>query len=168
MRNVLLTIMILAAGLTARAENFRKWTEAESKRQIEAKIVGKRLDGSQANLRMRDGKSVWIETERLIEGDQEYIRNWVKPVDHITARVKGFGKGWKTIEVTAVAGSGPLTVKAYWTAQGEQPKGYPKVFKLGKGEESTFTYKASDEYTVKAWSGKELVDEERWDSKTGL
>jgi hypothetical protein len=168
MQFILAPIILLLVITRTYAEDYRKWTEAESKRQIEAKIVDKKLDDSEARLLMRDGKALWMTKERLIPEDQKYIEDWIKPVDHITARVVGSGKGRKKVEVTAVAGSRPLVVKAFWRDSGEQPKGYPKVYNLKKGEEKTFTYEASNEYIVRGWSGKDLVDEEGWNTKTGL
>jgi hypothetical protein len=167
MRSFLLLLTLIVSALCSHAEDFRKWTDAESTRQIDAKIVDKKLDNSEAKLLMRDGSSLWLKTARFVKDDQMYIERWVKPVDHITARIVAFGDGWKKIEVTAVAGSRPLTVKAYW-GTGKEPKGYPKVVKLKRGEEKSFTYKASNKYRVKGWAGDELVDEERWDTKTGL
>ncbi|MGA0900656.1 MAG: hypothetical protein ACO3SO_09650 [Luteolibacter sp.] len=168
MRFILIPIILLLPLTRIYADDFRKWTEAESKRQIEAKIVDKKLDDSEAKLLMRNGKAIWMSKDRLIPEDQKYIEIRIKPVDHISARVVGSGKGRKKVEVTAVAGSRPLVVKAFWKDSGKQPKGYPKVYKLKKGEEKTFTYEASNEYIVRGWSGKDLVDEEGWNTKTGL
>ena len=163
-----MTLVFIGSIIALDAEDFRKWTEAETKRQIEAKIVDKKLDDSGAKLLIKNGKAIWISADKLIPEDQKYIENWIKPVDHISARVVGSGKGWKKVEVTAVAGSRPLTVRAFWKDSGSQPKGYPIVYKLKKGEEKTFTYKASNKYIVRARAGEDLVDEEGWNTKTGL
>ena len=168
MQRVILSMVFLAAVMGTKAEDYRQWTEAETKRQIEAKIVDKKLDDSEAELVMRNGTSVWMKKDRLIAEDQKYIENWVKPVDHITARVVGSGQGWKKVEVTAVAGSKPLVVKAFWRGWGRQPRGYPKVYKLKKGETKTFTYRGGNKYVVRGFYGNEKVDEESWDSKSGL
>ena len=168
MRILLTTLTLFGSIIGLHAEGYRKWTEAETKRQIDAKIVDKKLDDSEAKLLMRNGKVIWMSAERLVPEDQKYIKDWFKPVDHISARVVGSSKGRKKVKVTAMAGYRPLIVKAYWKDKGSQPEGYPKVYKLKKGEEKTFTYEASNEYVVKGWSGKELVDEEAWNTKTGL
>jgi hypothetical protein len=86
----------------------------------------------------------------------------------LSARVVGSGKGQKKVEVVMIAGSKPITVRAYWRDGGRLRKGYPKVYNLKAGEKKTITYVASNEYIVKAWAGKELVDVEAWNSKTGL
>ena len=168
MRLILTTSLFLATLSGLRAENYRKWTDAETKQKTEAKIVDKKPDDSEAKLFMRNGKEVWMRKDRLVQEDQEYIENWIYPVDHISARVVGSGKGKKKVEVTAIAGSMPLVVKAFWKDLGKQPKGYPKVYKLKKGEQKRFTYEASNKYVVKAWSGRNLVDAEAWNTKTGL
>ena len=166
---LLLTITLLIATLTGvRAEKYRKWTESDSKRQIEAKIIDKKLDDSEAKFLTSTGKRIWIDKGKLIPEDRKYIENWVKPVDHISARVVGSGKGWKNVKIVAVAGSRPLVVKAYWREIGKQKKGYPKVFKLKKGEEKTVVCRVGNNYTVKGFVGRELVEEEKWNRKTGL
>ncbi len=162
----LLLLLVTVTGLYA--DEYRKWTEAETKRQIEAQIVDKKFDDSQAKLIFRDGKVVWMNTIGLIPEDQKYIKNWVVPIVHITARVVGSSKGRKKVEVTAIAGSRKLTVKAFWNEKATQPKGYTITRELKIGEKITFIYEASNEYVVKGWSGKELVDEESWNKKTGL
>ncbi|MFU8772596.1 MAG: hypothetical protein ACNA8H_09280 [Anaerolineales bacterium] len=123
---------------------------------------------SEVRVLMRSGKTVWLRKDRLIPEDQRFIDNWIKPVDHISARIVGSSKGKKKVMITAMAGSRPLVVKAFWRDSGSQPKGYPIVYNLKEGEKKTFTYEASNKYVVKGWSGNELVDEEAWNSKTGL
>ncbi len=142
----------------------RTWTESESKREIVAEITDKKLDSSEAELRLQNGKRVWIKAERLIEADQEHIKKWIKPVDHLKVRVVGSGKGTKKVEVTAVAGSRNLRIVAQRSPNDQRPI----TRTLKPGEEATFTYDAGNNYVVKAWDGKELVDEESWNKKTGL
>lgn len=165
-RVFLIALSIFGCLTGLRAGEFRKWTEAETERVIYAMIIDKKLDDSEARLSKRGGKSFWIAKDKLIEEDQKYIEEWVKPVKHITARVIASGNGGKKVEVTAVAGSKDMTVKAYWDGKKKQPKGYPKIYEVKKGEELKFTYKAGNKYTVKGFYGDEVVDEESWDSKT--
>ena len=155
---------LIAASLSIGSAEIRTWTETETKREIIAEITDKKLDGSEAQLRLRNGKTVWIKAQRLIEDDQEYIKKWIKLVDHLKARVVGSGKGTKKVKVTALAGSRNLKIVAQ-QSPGDQ---LPIVRTLKPGEKVEFTYDASNNYVVKAWDGKDMVDEERWDKKTGL
>ena len=168
MRLFHIAMLLLATLAGLRAEDYRKWTEDETKQQIKAKMISKNLDGSEAKLLMLNGKIVSMSKSRLIAKDQDYFENWVDPEDHISARVVGSGKGWKSVKIAAVAGNNSLVVKVFWRDSGKQPKGYPKVYKLKKGQEKTFTCKVSNDYKVQGFSGKKLVDEERWNKKTGL
>ena len=164
---IIVTLFNLAALLHGE-EPFRQWKEADGKRSIEAKIVDKRLDDTAARLVLKGGKSLWIEAKVLIKEDQDYIKNWIKRTKHIKAKPVAMGKGWKRIKIEATAGSRDLVVKAYWRSKGKQPKGYPKVFKLKKGEEKIIEVKVGPEYMVRGYHKKEIVDEEKWNTKTGL
>lgn len=165
MRAAFILLLALTTSLKAvETENLRKWTESESKKVIEARIVDKTSDNAKARLEFAGGTQVWVEASRLSEKDKEYIRKWIKPIKHITARVVGSSKGGKKISVTVKAGSRHLSVSAY-RYPGDRK---PIKKKLKPGGEVAFTYTASNRYIVKAWSGGKLVDRESWDSKTGL
>jgi len=145
------------------AEAFRTWTEAETKRTIIAKIKDKKIDDSEAHVLTKDGKSIWLKSVELIKKDQEYIKKWVKPVDHLSVRVVGFKKGSKKLEVIAVAGSQAMKVR------GRRPgKKKPIERKLAAGETLKFEYWAPREYWVRAFYGKKMIEEETDKSKTGL
>jgi len=143
------------------------WTEADGKRKIEACIIDKGLDGGGARLALRNGKTFWIEAEKLSKMDREYIRDWVKPMDHITAKLIGSGKGRKKVKVKIVAGTQDLVIKAYYTEKKKQPKGYPKIFNVKRGETSEFTYTAGNDYIIKAFHNKKEIEFESWRKKTG-
>ena len=61
-----------------------------------------------------------------------------------------------------------MCIRDSWRSKGKQPKGYPKVFKLKKGEEKIIEVKVGREYMVRGYHKKEIVDEEKWNAKTGL
>lgn len=166
MKRYLLTIVVCFAVtvLNLQGEEYRKWTEVETGRQIEAVMKDKKLDESAAQLLLKDGNSLWIEVSRLSDQDKEYIKKWIKPVKHLTCRIVGFKKGTKRIKVVAKAGARGVEVVAYRSPGDKKPISK----KLKAGEEIEFEYEASNKYVVKAWSGKDLVDEESWNSKTGL
>jgi hypothetical protein len=112
-----------------------------------------------------------VKVASLIPADQELVKKWVKPVKHITARVVGSGKGYKTIEVKAIAGYKEMTVKAYGAigTWDDRKRGWvPIVHKVAAGKELKFTYRAVPDYWVEGWSDGAIVDEERAGKKTGL
>lgn len=146
------------------AEEFRDWTKAETEQVISAKIVGKRIDNTGVHLRLKNGRAYWVEAKDLIEADREFIKAWVKPVDHIQTRVVSSGKGYKVVEITAEAGNKDLLIKAYW----DEGDSHSKKYRLKKGEMRTFTYRAGHKYRVEALAGDEVVDAEKWNKKTGL
>lgn len=124
----------------------------------------KKLDETEALILLKSGKSVWLESSRLSEEDKTYIKNWIKPVNHLTCRIVGFSKGSKRIKVSAVSGARPLKVVAFKLVGGKKPL----TKNLKAGEELEFEYEATNEWVVKAWSGEDLVDEESWKKKSGL
>lgn len=163
-RIVAAAIFILSMTTLLNAEDYRQWTETESGRQIEAMITDKKFDGSEAKLVMRNSKVFWIKAASLTEKDREYIKNWVKQVDHLSCRVVGKSKSGKRVKVMALAGEKPMKVAAY-----DYPNDKTPITKnLKAGEELEFEYDATDKYVVKAWSDGVLVDEEAWNKKSGL
>lgn len=162
MKHFIAILLIAFTALSSAADEFRKWTDAETGRQIEGKIVDKKLDDSEAKLLLRNGRNTWVKAERLTEVDQEYIRVWSKAVDHLTTKVTAMGKGWKELTITAVAGSEDLTVKAFWfSEEGKRRKGYPKVFEIPKGEEREITVRVGKNYKIEAWQNATLVETKR-------
>ena len=60
------------------ADGFRKWTEKESGRAIFGKIEGKRNQGSEIRVLLKNSKSVWIKISILSEQDQAFASKWEK------------------------------------------------------------------------------------------
>lgn len=166
---LLASLVYFSGCVLLSAEDYRTWTDEETGRTLEAVMIRKNSTSESAQVRTRADKTFWLKAAKLIEEDREYIKLWVKPEEHLTARIAKSGKKGRTIEVVAKAGSKPMEIKAYWRDEvNRQPIGYPRVYKLKKGENRTFTYNAGKRYLVRAfWDGK-LVDEEAWNSKTGL
>ena len=145
------------------AEEFRTWTQDGTKRTIVAKISDKKLDDSAARVRTKTGQYVWLQTRDLIAADQDYIKKWVKPVDRLTVRVTGSGKGLKKIEVVAQAGPKTMRVK------GKRPSPKPPVdYEVAAGQSFKFEFWAPREYWVRAYENGKLMEEETDKTKTGL
>ena len=161
-----IVLLLLALPLAASgAEPFRIWTEAESGREIEAFLSDVKPDKSQVRLVGKNGKAFWIDTGRLVKADQDLVKKWVKPMDHLSARVIASGDGWKRIEVKAEAGTQPLKVVARRRIGDRTPAVVKNIKPGGRVE---FTYKASNEYIVKVYAGKKVVETESWKTKKGL
>jgi len=157
---------IVAAMLTltsSLADDFRTWTQNETKRTIVAKINDKKLDDSAVQVRLKTGRYVWLQTVDLVADDQTYIKKWVKPIDRLTVRVTGSGKGMKKIEVVAQAG--PKTMKV----RGKRPRPKPPIeYEVEAGKTFKFEFWAPREYWVRAYEAGKLIEEETDKSKTGL
>ena len=163
----LLLLVIAALSLVARAEEFRIWTQKETGRTLEAKMLDKRVDNSEAKLLMKNGRAVWVKSKTLSDQDQEYIKNWVREAkDILSARVIGSKRGGrKHVEVTVVANAKPLKIVCYGTATATGDAALTKdVEANGK---AVFDFWSGVKYRVEAWSGNELVDVETNARKTG-
>ena len=161
-----LPLLLLLSAACATASDFRKWTEAATKRTIEGTITDKKSDGSSAKIITSDDKTVWLETAKLVPADQEFIKKWIDADGRLTVRVIASGKGWKELKVTYQSGASPLTVvgQDVWP---DKKKG-PIIRKLKAGETGEFTYKAYNEYVVRASSDGKEVDRETDKKKSGL
>ena len=160
---IITTILLLIAFNSSFASGYRTWTEAVTGRTLEAKITDKKFDNSSAKLFTKKGKSMWIEVKKFIPKDQEYIKKWVKPIDHLTVRVVGTKKGQKKLKVEAVSGSQAMKVVYYRPGRKRNIVKHLKV-----GESLTIEYWTSRKYWVRAYNGKTLVEEETDKRKTGL
>ena len=164
-------LLLFSSG--ARSEPIRIWTEQETKRKLEARITDKNLSGRRIKVISKSGETHWLELGNLIQKDQEYARNWVKPINHLTVSVVGSRratakekrkgiKGWKKLKIVVVAGAAPIKIQA------SRLKKNPIEKKLKAGETITFEHWTGRKYWVRAWHGKKLVDEETDRKKTGL
>lgn len=156
------------------AEDFRTWTDVSSGRTLSAKIIKKKIKGDAAYVEIKGGKRVWLQAKELSKEDQKFINDWVKPVDHLSVRVVGTGKGYKIVEITANAGVRPMKVVT-WKPIGRKKKAH--VMKLGTGETKVYRVKVVRNYDCKAyggvrgrkrWNYPNLVDHESHDRKTGF
>ena len=135
---------------------YRTWTQKETGRTIEAKAVDKKGDGSSIQVFTKRNKRVWLKTSTLSEEDQTYIEEWSKPVDHLSIRVAGSGKGYKLIEITAKAGGYPVRV----VTSNQFSDQTPHVQDLDENESLTYKVKLGHKYTVTVYQGHPSLDEE--------
>ncbi len=70
-------VVMLLAMLIARAEEFRIWTDAQTGKTIEAKLVEKLDDNSEIQLMLKNLSRSKVKTSRLSDDDQNYVKNWV-------------------------------------------------------------------------------------------
>lgn len=175
MKCVRILIALFVFSLSISAAEYRLWFDAKTNKSITAETLDKRLDNSEVKVRIKGGRIVWIKTARLCAEDIEFVKSWVKPVDHLTARVVGFRRGGiKKLKITAQAGGKDMKVVIYKTAH----DGLTKTELLSPGEVREIVIEVRSDYEVKAWEGEtdvdgdvvwgDLVDEESHRRKTGL
>ena len=163
MRPIIFIFSLLTGGLLS-AEHFHVWTEAASGRQLEAMLSDVTPDKSQAFLVGRNGQGFWVATSRLGAGDQQRIRAWVKPMEHIELQVVGTGFGWRNVRVTVTAGTQPLTIYA---KKAPHHKKAAVKKSLQPGQKVVFTYKTSRRYQVSAWSNGKMIEQKNWKTGSG-
>ncbi len=87
MKSILKSILTLAFLLTPEvtlgdepvlADGFRKWTEKETGRTILGRIEGKRNQGSEIRVLLKNSKSIWLQTKILSDQDQALASKWEK------------------------------------------------------------------------------------------
>lgn len=173
LKNLLLCLVVILVN-PAFAAGYRTWTEADSGRTVEAQPIEKKIEGDAILVLTREGKRFWLQTKDLIKKDQEFIKDWVPEVDHLSVRVVGSGKGYKVIEITAKSGGKPMKVV---TKNLYRDPSKPHVLKIPAGQTKVYEVKVIRNYTCRAFAGNkvkrkmrfnELVDEESHDKKTGL
>jgi len=152
----------------------RTWTQKSSGKTIEARPSFKNSDSSEIHVINGKGKTLRLKTATLSDDDQEFIKEWTPPVEHLTVRIVGSGKGYKMIEIEAKAGSHPIEVKTKPT----HPYQTTHSQKIAKGKSMTYRVKVKPEYTATALKGtknnkggmtySEPLDQETHHRKTGL
>lgn len=160
--------MVIAAILIATpvfADEYRKWTDEKTGKTIDARVRDKRSDNTAVEVEKRGGGTVWLQAERLVQGDKNYIKLWMKAEDHLTARVVGSGSGRKRVKITAKAGLKTMKVYAYYSETSKRPL---VVRTIQKGKEIEFEFEGLTNYRVVAKWGKKVVDKETFKKKTGL
>jgi len=144
MKTTLILLALLSGILLGEV---RDWTDAKTQRTVTGEMLDKHRDNTKAQVRLLSGRTVWLETARLVEGDQEYVVDWVKLVKHLTIRVVAVKDLRKTVEVIAVAGKADIEVRAYSSPTDRSPE----VTHVPKGESLTFNFTGSSKYKVEAW-----------------
>ena len=153
----------LTSLCSAEVEFFREWQSKDDKKKtIKAAIIAKSLDGKKLQFRFEDRNAFWYEADKFADKHQNYFKNWVKPREHLAVLLKKHGSG-KLVKIIATAGSQKLRVDCY-----SHYKGKVKMTRwVEPGQSKNFDFKASNEYVIKAYWGKRLVDKESWIRKTG-
>lgn len=163
MKHALIALITLA---TAHAAEFRTWTQQATGRTITAKITEKTKDHAKAKVVTRSGKVHWLKSSDLSQDDQEYVLNWEPPVDHLTCRVVKSGDGAKVIRATVTA-----TKEAVRLQIGPCPrtKNYHFLY-VPKDQQMTVDFICVSKYdaTVSGMDSKAILDQEKWNRKTGL
>jgi len=159
-------LLLLITITTATASEYRLWFDAKTGRSIHASIIDKNSDGAKLRLK-KTGKAVWVKTSRLVEEDQRFITNWIKPRKVLTVRLAGSKKGgYKKIRIKTEAGNSDVKVKV--TSRGYKSTTY--TVDAGETSEAVYTVKDSYIVTASANNGSEwiTIDTETNKRKTGL
>lgn len=114
---------------SAFADDFREWTDADSKRTIHARLIDRKTDKDgrvQLCLLLKESsKTVWLPLTRLSSPDAAYAEQWVRVEDRLTVEAdKGTmraasGNRWDkdrpkgTIVVTVTKSTEPMTIQIY-------------------------------------------------------
>ena len=128
-------------------------------------MTDKAEDHSKAKVATINGKVFWLDSADLSQADQEFILNWEPEIDHLAARVIKSGKGSKVIRVTARAQARELVLTVIHN------NGRPdSVIQIVKDAfvERTFTVGVRYEVILRDKETGEIVDDEKWNRKTGL
>ena len=159
-------LLLLITITTATASEYRLWFDAKTGRSIQAAMVDKNTDSAKLRLK-KTGKSVWVNTSRLVEEDQRFISNWIKPRKVLSVRLAGSKKGgYKKIRIKTVAGNSAVKVKV--SSRGYRTTTY--TVDAGETSEAVYTIKDSYVVTASANNGSEwiIIDTETNKRKTGL
>lgn len=149
----------------------RTFTDEESKRTLEAELVGKTPDGSSVNLKLDNQRVVQVKIERLVQADQDYIKNWVRPADQVTCRVEGKPfDGYKRISIQAISGTGNTKLEVMpgvWSSTEMTLVPYTKEIKAGETWRDVVV--VPNRYTVSLYDENgHSLDVEKYNRKTGL
>ena len=157
--------VLMANGLKKETGNpMRTWTEADTGRKVVAKIVDKSLDGLKVRIQTRKGKSFWLPCKKLSKADQDYVREWVKPVDYLSVRIVGKRKGIKDLLITVHASKHPVKVVVH----GRFGTRKPLRCTCKQGQQRQIRVTTTNKYRVEVWEKGVLVDQESHNRKTGL
>ena len=161
-----LLMLLLAMALPVSAEEFRTWTNMNGQK-IEARIIDKKPDNSEARLSMKTGKSPWVKSATLSKEDVEYITAWKKkPMGfaYLTVTTASTeGNGYRTIHIVASAHDKPLITSVWKYASQSSPA--KKTIPAGKTLEWDATVRADFRVSIATEDG-EVMDEETLSKKT--
>ena len=98
MKSLMLCALAAGALCSPASAEFRKWTDAASKRSMEAEFVSQ--TDAKVTVRLKDGKAIALEKVRLSKDDQEYLKTAktdpatapAAPVSGAAARPIGFNE----------------------------------------------------------------------------
>lgn len=170
MKLILLAFAFLFTSFAVKAEDFRTWTLEATKKTIEAKIIEKDDAASTVTVMMKNLNTVKLDVSKLIEDDQKFVKDWVKPIDprnQLTVRVVQSGKYGaytKKLEVDVVAYKDDVKVSGGCCA------GCNNIRKtVASGTSETFTVITHDNYsfTLTDLNGLQ-IDQESATKKTGV
>ena len=160
-----LPLILVALRLDAVAGPEKEWqSKSDLSQVIRAEIVAKSLDGKKLQFKYPNKNIFWYSADSFAEKHQKYFKNWIKPDEHLDARViKSGDHNQKTIEVKARAGSQKMVVKVF--RHYKSSVSFKKTIEPGK--ELVFQFSGTEKYAVRAFWGDEQVDYELWNKKTG-
>lgn len=169
MKWLLALVLLVISSLTVNAE-FRTWTQASTKKTIQAKLVEKDETGDTVTLMLTNLKTVNLAVSNLIDEDQKFIKEWTKPIDpknQLTVRLIQSGKYdsyTKKLEVDVVAGNLDVTVS------GGCHGGCNSLNNtVAAGKTETFTITTHDAYSFTLTDSLgNLLDHETPTKKTGI
>jgi hypothetical protein len=82
----LLTLDVTFGEETISVDGLRKWTEKETGRVILGRIEGKRNQGSEIRILLKNSKSIWLQSKILSAEDQAFATKWEKRNVKLTAQ----------------------------------------------------------------------------------
>jgi len=83
----------IAQNKTAEKSGMRYWTEEATGKKIMAEIISKDPDGRRIRLKLKNGKQMWLESNRLSQNDQDYAKTWT--LSMVTVKAKTLSSGVK-------------------------------------------------------------------------
>lgn len=160
-------LLFIGLLITPSSAEYREWTDAKSGTTITAKPIQKSMAKDRIELRLENGKVVWIDIARLSQIDKDYAINWARDEDLISTKVLRFGKkhrrSWKDIQVKAQGGTtgGTVVLSSYPNQE------FPRTYTLKPGETAIYEFRGRDTWVVEFIYNKALLDSENGNTKTG-
>lgn len=126
-------------------------------------MVHRSLSGKKIQLKPKKGRSSWVEVKTLGKKDQEYAEKWVKEDDHVSVKLIGAEGSKKHLDITLQGGSYGVKVLI-------ERRGYTKKITrfVKAGATANVKIWSGKNYSVKAFRGSEMVDQETHFKKSGF